>query len=145
MWRRRLAVLIFRTTLLSVLAFSSDACGSCLWKVLQDRSSPSGSLRAVVIAGQCGTVSGFQVGLAKSGQSASDATRVFKTLLPKGADVNAAEFADAVSAEWLGENKLRVRYPAWLYPAQQETTFGDVVVEYEAVVSEPPRQAQPPP
>jgi hypothetical protein len=101
-----------------LMLLAAGACGSssCTEKPWQRVASPNGKLEVLVSGRTCGSASGFVVTLGRPGHD-SDPNNVATLLMARISaerDANSAEYADAVSAEWISDTQIVISYAAWI-------------------------------
>jgi hypothetical protein len=123
--------------LLLVVSLLGQACASCRNIVLTEAPSPSGDLRAGLIARTCGTAHGFVVNLAARDQSllqrGTTEHTALNVALPCCIHPDPSASRKLVSIEWIGDRLLHISYPRSLRPYIARTELDSIAVDLQPV------------
>jgi hypothetical protein len=124
---------LFAKHLLLLSAFSLAACNPCADEVVQQATSPSGTIKAVFFVRNCGATADYASSvciISPGAKVPEDHGIVFSADSNHGAAPLQPNGALPVSVTWVDSDHLRITYDSRARVFRSERLFKDIHIEY---------------
>ena len=122
--------------LFAVLAVALAGCGDagCGNRVIDDLPSPDGRQHVVTFVRDCGATTDFstQVSVLPANEAVSGGGNVFIADADQGRAPRGAHGGPAITARWVGNDQLEIRYDQRARVFKQEAQRGAISIAYRA-------------